>query len=318
MKKNLRALPKLRDSLSFLYVEHARIERGDNALLSYDAHGVTHIPVAALGVLLLGPGTSITHEGVKVATENGCSIVWSGEQGVRTYAQGMGETRSAARLLRQSALHADTAGHIAVVLRMYEKRFAETVPAGTTIEQVRGREGVRVRTAYQHASRDFGIEWSGRNYDRGDWAAADPVNRALSCAAACLYGVCHCAVVSAGYSPALGFIHTGKLLSFVYDIADLYRVDLIVPVAFEVAALQARGDVLNVEREVRTRCRESFRQGRLLDRVVRDIDDLMQPNEADLERAREHLDGADDPPGWLWDVEGQEVEGGVNHGPTDP
>lgn len=314
--KNLRALPKLRDSLSFLYVEHARLERGDNALLSYDAAGVTHIPVAALGVLLLGPGTSITHEGVKVATENGCTLVWSGELGVRTYAQGLGETRSAVRLLRQAALHAHAAGHMAVVLRMYEKRFGELVPEGTTLEQIRGKEGVRVRTAYQRASRDFGVEWSGRSYDRGDWAAADPVNRALSCAAACLYGLCHCAVVSAGYSPALGFIHTGKLLSFVYDVADLYRIDLVVPVAFEVAALQARGEALNVEREVRLRCRESFRKSKLLDRVVSDIDDLMQPQEAEVVRAKSYLDGSDDPPGWLWSADGEEVEGGVNHDPS--
>lgn len=316
--KNLRTLPKLRDSLSFLYVEHARIERGDNALLRYDQGGVTHVPVAALGVLLLGPGTSITHEAVKIATENGCSLVWTGEHGVRVYAQGMGETRSAVRLLRQAALHADPAGRLAVVLRMYEKRFAEKVPSGTTIEQIRGREGVRVRTAYQRASRDFGVEWAGRAYDRSEWTAADPVNRALSCAAACLYGVCHCAVISAGYSPALGFIHTGKLLSFVYDIADLYRVDLTIPIAFEVAALQAAGEMLNVDREVRVRCREVFRVSGLMERVVRDIDELMQPESADLERARAHLDGGDDPPGGLWDPEGGEVEGGVNHGPASP
>jgi CRISP-associated protein Cas1 len=315
--KNLRALPKLRDSLSFLYLEHARLERGDSALLAFDEKGVTHVPVAALGALLLGPGTTLTHEAVKVVTENGCSIVWCGEQGVRTYAQGLGETRSSVRLLRQSALHGDQAGRMSVVLRMYEKRFSEQVPAGTTLEQIRGKEGVRVRTAYQQASRDFGVAWTGRNYERSDWAAADPVNRGLSCAAACLYGVCHCAVVAAGYSPALGFIHTGKLLSFVYDVADLYRVDLIVPVAFEVAALQERGDVTNVEREVRTRCREAFRKGHLLDRVVGDIDDLMQPNEAELERARLHLDGRDDPPAGLWDGGDLVAEGGVNHGPAD-
>lgn len=316
--KNLRSLPKLRDSLSFLYLEHARLERGDGALLAHDENGVTHVPVAALGVLLLGPGTSLTHEAVKVATDNGCSIVWCGEHGVRTYAQAMGETRSAVRFLRQAALHADPAGRMSVVLRMYERRFGERVPPGTTLAQIRGREGVRVRTAYQHASRDYGIEWTGRNYDRTDWAAADPVNRALSAAASCLNGVAHCAVVAAGYATALGFIHTGKLLSFVYDVADLYRIDLIVPVAFEVAALQARGDVANVEREARMRCREAFRATRLMERIVSDIDDLMQPNDTEIERARAHLDGADDAPAGLWDGGDAVVEGGTNHGPADP
>jgi CRISPR-associated protein Cas1 len=314
---NLRSLPKLRDSLSFLYVEHCRIERETNALQKLDDAGVTHVPVASLGVLLLGPGTSITHEAVKVATENGCSLVWTGEHGVRAYAQGMGETRSAARLLRQAALHAHPESRAAVVLRMYEKRFGETVPPGTTIEQIRGREGVRVRTAYQRASRDYGIQWSGRTYDRTNWSAADPVNRALSCAAACLYGICHCAVISAGYSPALGFIHTGKLLSFVYDVADLYRIDLAVPIAFEVAALYDRGELHQIEREVRLRCRDVFRQAELLEHVVKDIDELMQPEEAQLERGRALLDGTDDAPGCLWDPAGAEVAGGVNHGGDD-
>ncbi|HYD40343.1 MAG TPA: type I-E CRISPR-associated endonuclease Cas1e [Anaeromyxobacter sp.] len=315
---NLRSLPKLRDSLSFLYVEHCRIERDTNALQKFDDVGVTHIPVASLGVLLLGPGTAITHEAVKVATENGCSLVWTGEHGVRAYAQGMGETRSAARLLRQAALHAHTESRAAVVIRMYEKRFGEVVAPGTTIEQIRGREGVRVRTAYQRASRDFGVAWSGRTYDRGNWSTASPVNRALSCAAACLYGICHCAIISAGYSPALGFIHTGKLLSFVYDVADLYRIDLAVPIAFEVAALHDRGELTHIEREVRLRCRDVFRRAELLDHVVKDIDELMQPEEAELERARTLLDAADDPPAGLWDPAGEEVAGGVNHGGDDP
>jgi len=316
---NFRELPKLRDSLSFVYLEHAKIERDGNALTAFDKTGETHLPVAALGVLLLGPGTSVSHEAVKVATENGCSLVWVGEAGVRLYAQGIGETRSAVRMLRQARLHADPATRMAVVLKMYSMRFAEALPEGLTLEQIRGREGVRVRTAYARASERTGVEWRGRQYDRGNWAAADPVNRALSAASACLNGVCHCAIVSAGYSSALGFLHTGKMLSFVYDVADLYRVDVIVPIAFEAAAAQIEGATAgSLERTVRTACRDGFRQAKLLERVVNDIDELMQVTPIEVERAQGLLDGTDDAPGGLWDPESGEVGGGINHGPDDP
>jgi CRISPR-associated protein Cas1 len=135
------------------------------------------------------------------------------------------------------------------------------------VEQLRGMEGVRVREAYARASQDTGVEWSGRSYDRSDWRSADPVNRALSCANSCLYGLCHAAILSTGYSPALGFIHTGKQLSFVYDIADLYKVEVTIPLAFRVA----RENPPELERTVRLQCRDRFRESRLLQRIVPDI-----------------------------------------------
>lgn len=315
--KNLQELPKLRDSLSFLFVEHVKVERDGGALTLFDKDGETHVPVAALGVLMLGPGTTITHEAMKVLAESGCSVLWVGEYSVRMYAQGMGETRSALRLLRQVRLHADPASRMAVVLRMYEKRFAEALPTEITVERIRGMEGVRVRTAYARASQRTGVEWRGRNYSRHDWASADPINRALSAASACLNGISHCAIVSAGYSPAIGFVHTGKLLSFVYDVSDLYRADVIVPVAFEVTArLQASGEWSGLERAIRLACRDAFRTHRVLERVVKDVDDLMKVSEEEVARARAMVD-THDAPGGLWDPGEGEVDGGTNYDPDD-
>ncbi|MCK9459128.1 MAG: type I-E CRISPR-associated endonuclease Cas1e [Proteobacteria bacterium] len=314
--KNLKELPKLRDSLSFVYFEHSKVERAEGAVAVFDKGGETHVPAAALGAIMLGPGTSITHEAIKVLAESGCSVLWVGENGVRLYAQGLGETRSAVRLLRQAALHADPAARLAVVFKMYEKRFAEELPAGITLAQIRGREGVRVRTAYARAAAEHGVVWKGRDYSRDDWGRADPVNRTLSTAASCLYGICHCACAAAGYSTALGFIHTGKMLSFVYDVADLYRVETVVPVAFEIAGRCARaGQTGGMEREVRLACRDAFFRHKVLERVVADIDDLMRVEPADVERAQGCLDAADDPPGALWDPETGEVVGGTNYDP---
>lgn len=305
MPLDLHILPKVRDSISYLYVERCSVDKEAQAIAVHDATGKTPVPCAALTTLMLGPGTTITHAAVRTLTEHGCLIVWVGEQGVRSYAQGMGETRSSANLLRQSWLAADAERRLAIVRRMYETRFAEAVDPTLTLQQLRGREGVRVREAYAQASRDTGVPWHGRSYSRTDWGAADPVNRALSCANSCLYGICHAAIVSAGYSPALGFIHTGHMNSFVFDIADLYKADLTIPVAFRVAAESDR----DVDSRTRHQCRDLFHARRLLAEIVGGIDRLLAVKGVPI-----HVPAADtDDPLLLWDPQLGSVEGGVNY-----
>jgi CRISPR-associated protein Cas1 len=270
--RDLQELPKLRDGLSYLYLEHCIIEQKYKAVEAIDKeHGRTMLPAAALAVLMLGPGTSISHEAVKTLCDNGCSVLWCGEEGVRLYAQGVGETRKGYRLIRQAELVSDPAKRMEVITRMYRFRFDEELEPDLSLEQVRGYEGVRVRKAYAQASQQHGVPWSGRRYDRSDWAQADPINRALSTANACLNGVCHAAIVSVGYSPGLGFIHTGKQLSFVYDVADLYKTELTVPLAFRLTAESTQ----NLETRVRHACRDVFRQQQLLARILPDIDQML-------------------------------------------
>ncbi len=300
--KDLRILPKIRDSWSYLYVEHARIDQEDKGICLHDEKGRVHVPCASLSLLMLGPGTTVTHAAVLTMAEAGCLVAWCGEQGIRFYAQGMGETRSAANLLQQARFWADPELRLQVVRRMYEMRFTEPIAEGLTLRQIRGKEGARVRAAYAKASEQYGVHWSGRNYDRLDWNRSDTVNRALSAANACLYGVCHAAIVSSGYSPALGFIHTGKMLSFVYDVADLYKIELAVPAAFMEAAKCEQ----KLESRVRHRCRDLFSEKRLLDRIVADLARLFNLDSSygivpavDLESAL---------PGDLWDLD--EIVGG--------
>lgn len=269
--KDYHQLPKLRDSLSYLYVEHAVIERHENAVLFLQETGRTAVPAANLSLLLAGPGTSITHAAIGLLAENGCSVLWIGEDMQKFYGQGLGETRRAYHIIHQAAMVSDPQKRIKVVMRMYEMRFGHQLTPDLSLEQVRGMEGARVRSAYALLSRQYGIQWDGRRYDRGNWAAADPVNRALSAANAILNGLCHAAIVSGGYSPALGFLHTGKQLSFVYDIADLYKTLLTVPVAFQTVAEGTQ----EVEKRTRSACREQFRQEKLLERILPDIDRLL-------------------------------------------
>jgi CRISP-associated protein Cas1 len=264
---DLHLLPKFRDALSYLYVEHGWVDQDEKSVAFHSEEGKTQIPAASLSILMLGPGTSITHAAARVLAETNCLVLWSGEEGVRFYSAGLGATRSALPLLRQAALAMDEDSRVAVARRMYEMRFSEEIDPSLTIGQLRGMEGVRVRDTYARFSRETGVTWTGRNYDRGAWQKADPVNRALSAANSCLYGLCQAAILACGYSPALGFIHTGKQLSFVYDVGDLYKTELSIPVAFEAAAEGGE----EIERRVRLRCRDLFRERGLLRRIVPDI-----------------------------------------------
>lgn len=307
--RDLHELPKLRDSLSYLYLEHVRVQQKHKAVEALDEEGRTMIPAAALSVLMLGPGTAITHAAIKALADNGCLVVWCGEEGMRCYAQGGGETRKAYHVLRQAELASDPQTRLDVVLRMYRHRFGGKLEPGMNLFQIRGKEGARIRNAYAEASRTYGVPWQGRRYDRNSWGSGDPVNRALSAANALLNGVCHTAIVSGGYSPALGFIHTGKQLSFVYDIADLYKVEITIPLAFRIAAESQE----KIGARVREACREAFREHGLLKRILPDIDQLLSISDEVLMAGQEaDSDGARPEP--LWSLSGELAVEGKNDG----
>jgi CRISPR-associated protein Cas1 len=264
-------LPRFDDRWSFLYLEQGRLEQDAASLAFVSGAGVTRIPLNQIGVLLVGPGAVVTHAAMKSLVDNRSLIAWTGEDGIKLYAFGAGGNRSSRRLLRQAQLFCDAQTRLAVVRRMYQKRFPTPLGPEVTIEQVRGMEGARVRAAYQETARRYSVAWDGRRYDQDKWDHADPVNRALSAANSLLYGLCHAAILAAGYSPAIGFIHTGKMLSFVYDMADLYKTDTTVPAAFEAA--QHGG--AEIERRTRRICREVFHAQKVMERVLPDIAEVL-------------------------------------------
>lgn len=302
MAKDLQELPKLRDSMSYIYVEHAIIEQSDLSIVIIQADGRIPIPIASLTCLLIGPGTSITHAAIKNICENGCMAIWCGESIGRFYASGIGETRSSENLLLQAKLCMDNDAHLKVVRRMYEIRFPKLPDENLTIQQIRGMEGIRVRQAYKMASKMTGIKWTTRDYKLTEWDASDPINRALSCANSLLYSLCHAAIVSLGYSPALGFVHTGKMLSFVYDIGDLYKADTTIPAAFEAVKTNSS----DLEREVRIICRRYFSKADILKRIANDIRWIFSVEEEEESDGMEYT-------GDLWSEDGN-IVGGKNYG----
>lgn len=303
MPADLNLLPKFRDRLTYLYVEHATVEREAYSIALYAKEGedmtMTQVPVCDIALLMLGPGTKLSHGAMDILSRNNCLVAWTGEEGVRMYAFGTGGTHSSERLLRQAKMVSDPVLRMHTVRQLYNIRFPEALDPEVTIEQLRGKEGYRVRRLYQEHAARYGIDWQGRSYDRNKWQGSDPPNRALSAANACLYGVCHAAVLGMGFSAALGFIHTGKQLSFIYDLADLYKMELAVPVAFKEAAIGPE----DLDRRVRLSLRDTFRETNFMARVAKDLMGIFGPDETDTEQ----FDGDPSRPGEL--IGG--VEGGV-------
>ncbi len=262
----------IKERLSVLFVERGQLDVLDGAFVLIDKAGVrTHIPIGGVACLLLEPGIRISHAACALAGRTGTLLVWVGEAGVRLYSAGQPGGARADRLLYQARLALDDDLRLKVVRKMYSMRFDEEPPARRSVEQLRGIEGARVREMYKRLAEKYGITWRARNYDLEDWDAGDLPNRCLSAATACLYGVAEAAVLAAGYAPAVGFIHTGKPLSFVYDVADIYKFQTVVPVAFRIAA-QAPP---NPERAVRLACRDVFRSTRLLARIIPGIEEML-------------------------------------------
>ena len=280
----LKPLP-IKDRISMVFVQYGQIDVLDGAFVVIDQTGVrTHIPVGSVACLMLEPGTRVSHAAIKLASTVGTLLVWVGEAGVRLYASGQPGGARSDRLLYQAQLALDANLRLKVVRKMYQVRFGEEPPQRRSVEQLRGIEGARVRETYKLLAQQFGVQWHGRNYDVSDWKKGDVANQCLSAATACLYGITEAAVLAAGYAPAVGFIHTGKPLSFVYDIADLFKFETVVPVAFRIAAKKPAYP----DREVRLACRDIFRSTRLLERIIPSIEDVLaageiQPPEAPKE-----------------------------------
>jgi CRISPR-associated protein Cas1 len=266
----------MRERVSLIFIEYGQIDVVDGAFVVIDKNGArTHIPVGGVACIMLEPGTRVSHAAAALAARMGTLLVWVGEAGVRLYASGQPGGARADRLLYQAKLALDDAARLKVVRKMYELRFGEKSPERRSVEQLRGIEGARVRKLYELLAQRSGLKWDRRHYDPDNWDRSDLLNKCVSSANACLYGITEAAVLAAGYAPAIGFIHTGKPLSFVYDVADLFKFDTVVPVAFQIAARKPP----EPERAVRLACRDVFRREKVLERIIPMIEDVLAAGE---------------------------------------
>lgn len=302
-KAGLQALGQIKDRITFLYIERSVINKQDGSITVTDARGTVHIPAAMLSVLLLGPGTSLTHRAVELIGDSGMSIIWVGEHGVRYYAHGRPLTHSSQLLKKQAKLVSNTRTRLEVARKMYQMRFPEEDVSEYTMQQLRGREGARIRSIYRKMAKETGVEWNGREFDPDDFEVGSAVNKALSAAHACLYGIVHSAIVALGCASGLGFVHDGHERSFVYDIADLYKAEITIPIAFRAAAAADKGD--DIGSIVRRKVRDAASDGHILERTVRDIRRLLIGDNAE-EIETNVL--------YLWDDKREYVASGISYG----
>ena len=303
-KPELLELPRVSDRITFMYVEHSKINRQDSAITVTDRRGMAKIPAAMISVLMLGPGTEITHRAMELIGDTGTSVVWVGERGVRLYAHGRALTRSSRLLEKQAGLVSNRRSRLAVARKMYQLRFPNEDVLDLTMQQLRGREGARVRQVYRDYSKKFDVEWTHRKYDPADFEGGTAINQALSAANVALYGLVYSVIVAIGLAPGLGFIHTNHELSFVYDIADLYKAGTSILVAFEVVSqIDPEEDI---GQKTRLKMRDAFVDGKIIKSIVKDIkhlldiaDELEQEEEVDIIR--------------LWDDKNELVKHGVNY-----
>lgn len=275
----------IKDRSAIVFLEYGQVDVVDGAFVLIDQNGVrVQIPVGGLACLMLEPGIRITHAAVALAARVGCLLVWVGEAGVRVYASGQPGGARADRLLYQARCALDETARLNVVREMYRLRFKEDAPDRRSVDQLRGIEGARVKRQYELIAQQYRVPWNRRRYDRHEWSAADIPNRCLSSATACLYGLAEAAILAAGYAPAIGFLHRGKPLSFVYDVADIFKFDTVVPAAFATAARIARSDVDSgsPERQVRIACRDAFRKTNLLEQLIPTIAEILAASGLDL------------------------------------
>jgi len=267
----LKPIP-MKDRVSMIFLQYGQVDVKDGAFVLIDKNGIrTHIPVGGIACIMLEPGTRVSHEAVKLAAQVGTLLVWVGEGGVRLYASGQPGGARSDRLLYQAKLALDDTLRLKVVRKMYALRFNEEPPQRRSVEQLRGIEGARVKSTYKVLAKKYGIQWNGRRYNPKDWGQGDVVNQCISAATSCLYGVTEAAVLAAGYAPAVGFIHTGKPLSFVYDIADIFKFDGVVPLAFKIASKNP----YQPDRQVRLACRDYFREQKILKRIIPLIEEIL-------------------------------------------
>lgn len=298
------ALPRVQDRMSFLYLEHCVVHREDGALTARNDQGTIRVPAASLVAVFLGPGTSVSHQAMCLLGECGTTAVWVGEQGVRYYAHGRSLATSTRLLVAQASRVSSPQKRLGVAREMYCMRFHGEDVSGLTMQQLRGREGARVREVYRDNSRRTGVPWTRRDYRPDDFEASDPINQALSAAHAALYGIVHGVVVSLGCSPGLGFVHTGHERSFVYDIADLYKAQATIPIAFDVVT-EGMEDLTGTTRR---RVRDKVFEMRLIEQTVKDIYKLLDAQEAEDLGVNVVS---------LWDYQKRIVAGGSNYAGED-
>ena len=241
--------------------------------------GLYDIPYQTVSMILLGPGTTVSQDALRLMARHGTGLVAIGADGVRAYTApplGPDDSRIARR---QARLWADAEGaRLSIARKLYAWRLGEVLPH-TDIEVLRGIEGARMKEMYRLLSDKYGVKWRGRRYDRSDPGAADAPNQAINHAASAVEAAAAIAVAATAAIPQLGFIHEESAGAFVLDIADLFRDTVCLPVAFQAVRLSEKEPTLPLERHVRRLAGRIFRTDGVINAMIDYIKDLFDADD---------------------------------------
>ena len=272
------------DRHGVLYLDRGRLEVEDGCLRFICASGGAlpagdyQVPHQSTSIILLGPGSSVTHDALRILAAHGCGLAAVGAGGIRFYTAMPLLPDSSALARRQVMLWSDTKSRVALARAMYTLRFGEEVKA-RTLDMLRGMEGARLKRLYELTAQRFGVPWNGRRYDRANPNATDLPNQAINHAASAVEAAAAIAVAATATIPQLGFVHEDSGQSFVLDVADLVRHDITLPIAFGAAkhVMKHRDD--NLERVVRTKAAEQLTNAQVISRLIDHIKSLLGPPE---------------------------------------
>lgn len=238
-------------------------------------YGIPHQTVSSI---IIGPGTSITHDAVRILASHGTSILFTGVNGVRMYSSPplMPDTSALAR--RQVKAWADPASKVFVARKMFAVRFGEVFPH-KNLDVLRGIEGSRLKKVYVEEASRHGITWNGRHFDRGDPSADDLPNQCINHVATAMYSAAAVAVYSVGAIPQLGFIHEDSGEAFCLDVADLFRASIIIPKAFSFASYLKERPYENPERYCRIEIGKMISANGVIDAMIDHIKAFLDGND---------------------------------------
>lgn len=262
-----------------IWLDRGRLDVADGALRFVTAGGVLEageyeIPHQAIAMVLLGPGSSVTHDCMRLLASHGTALAFIGEGGVKLYTAPPLMSGSSALARRQAELWAKPQARMTVARQMYALRFGEILPATRDIEVLRGLEGARVKAAYVRLAQEYGIEWKGRHYDRANPGAADAANQAINHASSAVRAAAGIAVMAIATIPQLGFVHEDSSQAFVLDVADLYRDSATLRIAFGAVRSMASFD-MTLERLVRRQANATFADEDVIPSMIERIKHLL-------------------------------------------
>ena len=274
VKVNHNNLPQMKDRYPFIYLERGKLEIDDSSVKWIDSEcNVVRIPIATISTILLGPGTSITHEAIKVLSSANTTVCWVGEDSLLFYATGITPTSNTRNIRLQSNLASNQKSRLTVAKRMFSYRFPDTDVSKSTLADLMGKEGKRIKQLYVSKAEEYQVGWSGRSYVPGDFSLSDTTNKILTSSNAALYAIITSVVCATGYSPHIGFVHSGSPLPFIYDLADLYKEYICIDFAFKMTKdLAGYYDKKKIIEAFRMRIMEFD----LIGRIKPDIDKLFE------------------------------------------